>query len=367
MRFFMHRLVLGALLASALVPGVASAQVGFGAGASFETYTFAEPANRGIESISLLTLPVQARVTVFRSLMLDLSGAYASGAVTMADGTEATVSGPTDTDVGLTWAFGRDRGTVGAFVALPTGHSTHTAEEAIAAGMVAADLLPFRITNWGAGGGAGVHGSYSVPLGSWNVGASAGYRMAREFEPITEPEFSYQPGDELRVRVGIDRTFGRSGKLNLALAGWFYGEDAQDDNALYQSGNRYQALGSYAFRAGYRSMAVLYAGVLHRENGVFIAGDFDTPSQDLLLGGAGMRMPLGGVTLLPSVDVRVFRREDGLNQGWLGGLGLAADVPAGPLTITPSARYRYGNAVMAEDVESGISGFALALVARYGR
>lgn len=363
----MHRLVLCALVAGALLPAGTTAQVGFGAGASFETYTFSEPENRGIESISLLTFPLQARATVFRSLQLDVNGAYASGTATMADGSEATVSGPTDTDVALTYSFGRDRGTIGAFVALPTGHSTHTPEEAIAAGMIAADLLPFRITNWGAGGGAGVLGSLGVPLGSWNLGASAAYRMAREFEPITEPEFSYQPGNELRVRVGVDRTFGRSGKLNLALAGWFYGEDAQDDNALYQSGNRYQALGSYAFRAGYRSMAVVYAGVLHRKNGVFIAGDFDTPSQDLLLGGAGMRMPLGGVTLLPSVDARVFRREDGLNQGWLGGVGVAADVPAGPLTITPSARFRYGNAVMAEEVESGISGFALALVARIDR
>ena len=363
----MNRLVLSALVASAVLPAASAAQSDFGAGVSYETYTFAEPANRGIESISLLTFPAQARVSLFRALRLDLNGAFASGAVTMADGTEATVSGPTDTDVGLTYAFGRDRATVGAFVSLPTGHSTHTADEAVAAGMIAADLLPFRITNWGAGGGAGVHGSYSVPLGSWNLGASAAYRMAREFEPITEPSFTYQPGDEVRVRVGVDRTFGRSGKLNLALAGWFYGEDAQDDNALYQSGNRYQALGSYAFRAGYRSMAVVYAGVLHRKNGVYITGEFDTPSQDLILAGGGMRMPMGGVTLLPSVDVRVFRRENGLNQGWLGGVGLAADVPAGPLTITPSARFRYGNAVMAEDVESGITGFAVALVARFSR
>ena len=363
----MHRLVLSALVASAFVPGLASGQVGLGTGASFETYTFAEPENRGIESISLLTLPMQARVTVLRSLLIDVNAAYATGSVRFAGGTESSVSGPTDTDIALSYGIGRDRGTVGAFVSLPTGHATHTPEEAVAAGMIAADLLPFRITNWGTGGGAGVHGSLSVPAGSWNLGASAAYRMAREFEPITAPEFSYRPGNELRVRVGVDRTFGRAGKLNLALAGWFYGEDAQDENELYQSGNRYQALGSYAFRAGYRSMAVVYAGVLHRKNGVFLTGQPDTPSQDLLLGGAGMRMPVGAVTLLPSVDLRVFRREDGLNQGWLGGIGLAADVPAGPLTVTPSARFRYGNAVMAEDTESGIRGFALALVARFGR
>ncbi|HEX6589981.1 MAG TPA: hypothetical protein VF039_13335 [Longimicrobiales bacterium] len=361
-----RRHVLGAMTLLALMPAALAAQISISGGASFETYTFAEPANAGVESISLLTFPLQARATVFRSLSLDVSGAFAQGAVTQSDGTETSVSGPTDTEVALTYGFGRDRGSVGAFVSLPTGHSTLTPEEAVAAGIIAADLLPFRITNWGAGGGAGVLGSYGVSAGAWGFGASAAYRVAREFEPITEPSFSYQPGNELRVRVGVDRTFGRAGKLNLALGGWFYGEDAQDDNALYQSGNRYQALASYAFRAGYRSTAVVYGGMLHRENGVFIAGDFDTPSQDLILAGAGMRMPLGGVTLLPSVDARVFRREDGLNQGWLTGVGLAANVPAGPLVLTPSARYRFGSAVIAEDVESAVSGFAVALVARIG-
>jgi hypothetical protein len=82
-----------------------------------------------------------------------------------------------------------------------------------------------------------------------------------------------------------------------------------------------------------------------------------------MVAGAGFRLPVGSITLLPSSDVRVFRREDGRSQGYLIGLGTAIEM--GP--FVPSIRGRIGNLVVNDQFRTNLYGGEVGLALRLGR
>jgi hypothetical protein len=372
-------LTIGVSLGLALVPSSVHSQVNAGfeltAGAGYESYRFSSASAANLESISLLALPFSAATPLIGPTTLQVRGAFAHGTLVDAAGTETTLSGLVDTEVALGVTFGTatTSATLTAIGLAPTGTSQHDGDEARVAGLIASEFLPFRITNWGTGGAFGVSANVARVVGQGSIGIGVGYLAAREFDPF-EPgvggeTFAYRPGDQMQLRLAADQDLGTSAKLSLAFVFERHQEDRLDGANLYQAGNRYQGMGSYAFAAGARSTAIVYAGGLHTEEGV----GFDVPlshdfsSRTLLLFGGGTRMPLGGVVLSPSLDGRVYRRGSGLGQGYMGGVGATLEVPAGSLALVPGARLRLGNFVVDDDVESGITGFDLGLEIRFGR
>jgi hypothetical protein len=337
-----------------------------GGGVGYEVYNFGSAASVGIESLSLLTTPFAARSGLFGASSLTVSGSFAAGTLTRADGSSTTISGLTDTNVQVDMPVGRDAVVLTAIVALPTGKATQTLEEAEAAGAFAADLLPFRVSNWGTGGRIGLATSFVHTAGDFGLGLSVGYSVAGEFELLEEDERAYRPGNEIRIRAAVDRTIGRSGKAALQVTAYRFGTDELGGQNLYQSGNRYSAIGSYAFAAGQGSNGILYTGLMHRANGTFLDVSQDAPSQDLILAGGGLRLPVGTVRLLPSVDARVFRSADGAGQGYATSVGASAEMPAGTLTVVPSLRGRFGNVIVREGQESGFTGADVGLMIRFG-
>jgi hypothetical protein len=225
----------------AVTPAYVRAQTGnyrVGAGISWETYRFSSKDVVNIESLSLFTVPLAGRFDLARNVELTVGGAWARGELVRADGSTATIDGPTDSQVDLTVAFGRDRFTVTAIGMLPTGHESLTNAEAEVTGAIAADVLPFRISNWGTGGGVGLSTGFAAPIGSFAAGLSVGYVVAREFDLREGEEFAYRPGNQLHVRAAIDRTFGQSGKAALQVTVQRFDEDQVNGANLYQSGNR---------------------------------------------------------------------------------------------------------------------------------
>jgi hypothetical protein len=297
---------------------------------------------------------------------LELSGAYARGVVIERDDGRSDLEGFTDTQLRLARTFGRDRLTVALIGLIPTGHSRHTEEEARVADAMSADLLPFRVGNWGTGGGLGFSVAYAVKTGGFGLGASAGHVFAGDFEPFDQADaLVYHPGDETTLRLAVDRTVGRGGKAALQGTWQHYDDDRLAGANLYRAGDRLQLIGSYQTTLG-RSTALGYAGLLHREHGT----SFDdvapgTPVQDLWLWGAGLRTPLGRrASFTPSVEGRVFRNEDGEGQGWYAGAGTSFEAPIGRLVLIPSLRGRLGNVVVAEGSESRIMGGEVGLTLR---
>jgi hypothetical protein len=366
------------LLAGAVLtaPQAAAAQnSGFTVGGGFahESYRFRDFDALGTRRISLATFPFVARYS--GRVIVEISGAFAQGELDPPFGEGSSISGLTDTGVRLAVPLLNERVTLSGTAYLPTGKATQTEEESIAAGAIAADLLPFRITNWGTGGGFDVSASFAVPMGGFGFGARVGYAVGREFEPLedapSQPQFKYQPGDQLYGRVAIDRALGPSAKFSVSATIQRFSDDSFNGTNLFRSGDRLQVLGTLNFAAGANGTGVFYGGVLHRSESEFLDGEFfdsslNFPSQDLILAGGGFRLPLGTGAVLPSTDLRVFRSADGVGQGYALGFGTSAEIPFTGGTFIPTVRARVGNVVVNDDVRSGFVGSELGIMFRFG-
>ncbi|HEX7243591.1 MAG TPA: hypothetical protein VF263_25115, partial [Longimicrobiaceae bacterium] len=311
---------------------------------------------------------VAARAPLPRGATLEVSGGFARGTLQRPDGSSASLSGPLDTELRLGAPVAGDLLGVAAVVVLPTGRSAHTREEAEVAGAVAADLLPFRVSRWGTGGGVGASATLAHTAGGFGLGASVGYVAAREYEPFAGESFAYRPGDQLRVRAAVDRTVGTASKASLRLDFQRYGEDRLDGAGLFRAGSRYGAVASYAFPAGGAAGGIAWGGWSRREQGSFPGDPLrDAPSQDLLLLGGGLRVPTARGVLVPTLDARLLRTGGADATGYLAGAGLAMELPAGSLTVVPSVRARLGRVAPGAGVESGVAGAEVGVTLRHGR
>jgi hypothetical protein len=336
-------------------------------GAGYEAYRFSSGEAVGFRSVSLATTPFSAGAEIAPAVRLRVAGAWATGRLERSDGSSASLQGLVDTEFQVEATLGADRMRVAGVVQLPTGHSGYTMDEAEVAGIVAADVLPFRLSSWGAGGGAGLHTSVAHRAGEFGVGASVSYLVGREFEVFAGEDRAYRPGNQLAVGLAGDRTVGRSGKAAVQLRMVRYGEDRLEGSNLFRSGHRYQAVGSYAFAAPRYSSAMVYGGVMHRSQGTYLAVPDTSASQDLLLAGAVVRMPVSWGVLVPSADLRALRSSDGTGQGYTTSVGGSAERAVGDLSFIPHVRARFGRVVVHQGARSGFVGWDLGLTARFGR
>jgi len=361
--------------AVALPPAGVFAQA-LGVGPVIQTYRFDEPEVAGVESLRLVTVPWSGAVPIGSSVAVSVSGAWAEGRATGPSGGEATLSGLTDTNLGVSLALG-DWLVVTADATLATGKSTLSLEERLVAGVVAADLLPFAINTWGSGRSAGGTVAMATQAGPWGVGFAAGYRVASEFEPLPSEPLVYNPGDQLQARLAIDRDIGGSSTLSIVAGYQRFSDDQLQGANLFRAGNRIEGTVSLAFPLGLRSSALVYGGVNHRSRGTLLLDESqlsaagDSPSQQLFLAGANVRMPLGRrAALLPAGELRVFRASDGASQGWVGSAGTALDLrltgnsSSRRLVLSPSGALRLGNVIVEQGAEAGFSGWEAGLVLR---
>jgi len=347
------------LSAFALAMPLSAQNVMIGTGVDYLGYSFED--GLGAEAAQLFMVPVALRVPVTDGLDLDLFSAWADGRIEQG-GETFTLSGPVDTNVKASyqatpWAH------VAVGVSVPTGDGTHDGQEAIVASVLSTDLLGFRESTWGTGLAVTSSVGLARQVGGFGVGVAAAYAMRGEFEPSEGVNLTYQPGNEARIRVGLDRNFDNS---TLTFGGTFvsYAEDqVTDDFApdrnLFQAGNRIRVDASYAFRAG-AGVWTIYAADLIRENGdlrVDIVDETSTPvdstfvqtaTQNLLMGGVIGTVGLGGgYVFRPHVDFKYQIREeaDGADagSGWI--LAAGGDIPIRLVgsDFFPKARVYFGS------------------------
>ena len=147
---FLHRrFILGFAAPVCLFPGrPAEAQSStsiIGGGAAYESYNFRHAEATGIKSLALFTVTFAGRVSLSRALAIELSGNFARCELIRSDGSTATLSGVTNTDVALTATIVPERLHVGVIADLPTGKQKQNEDQAQVAGAVAADLLALHI------------------------------------------------------------------------------------------------------------------------------------------------------------------------------------------------------------------------------
>jgi hypothetical protein len=361
---------LAAVPSSSSAQGIGQAITGLQAGASFETYRFGDADAVGIESVTLITLPFGAGARLGSNVGVSVRGAWARGSMQLAGGGDSSIDGLTDTEVRATYTAGNDRVTFSAVALLPTGRDRLTGAEIDVAGVVAADVLPFRISNWGSGGGFGGSVAFAAPVGAFGAGLSAGYVLTRDFEPVEiTPTYVYRPGNQLHVTAALDRSIGSTGKFGLRASFLSYDADRIDDVNLYSAGNRIEATASYAFATGSRSSAIVWAGVHHRGEGAQedpATSITVAPASDIIYGGTAIRIPFGRGVIQPGVDVRLVSGSDDVSRGYIATAGASAELPAGSVTIAPTVRGRFGSVESADAPSSGVAGADIGLVIRFG-
>lgn len=358
------KVFLAAAVALAAPVGAQTTQVG--GGVLFQNYSFDDVNAASVESISLTAFPFSGLVQFTPRVSLSVAGTYAQGQLVDPERGDFDISGLTDTQVSLNVAGRGGATSVSAIVLLPTGLDDQTLDESRVAGAVASELLPFAISNWGTGGGAGVSMSTAHAIGGLGVGLSASYLVRREFTPLQDLTFAYRPGNVLRVAAAVDGTLGSATKGALRFTYYRHEDDAADDANLFRAGNRLELLGSLGFPVGARSTGLIYGIVHSRDQGQFLSSEGTLAPQDLILAGGGIRSRVGSWILQPRLEGRLFRREDGIEQGYDVGVGIDAEIPVGRTTWVPSVRAHLGNMEVRDGVETGFSGLELGLALRFG-
>lgn len=356
-----------ALMAQTAPPGDAARMgPGFeaGAGITFQTFRFSDEAAAGLESISLLSTPLATGVRFGPRFRARLTGAWARGTLDGPDGGQVSIEGLTDTRLSVDAEVVPGALTLTGSVSLSTGIDGFTTAESELAGAVASDLLPFRISNWGSGGGGGLALTAVRDVGDTGLGLSAGVHRAGEFTPTSESPAAYRPGTSLSLGAAVDRVVGPGGKATLQANVSRFGDGELDGENVFRSGTRVGVTGSYSFPAGVQTSGLVYTGYRYRSRGTFLLDLDDRPSQGVFVVGGGVRTPALGGILTPSAEFRALRREDGQDQGWRLGAGISSEWTTGAGVVQPGLRLHLGNARIRDGVDTGFTGLDLSFQLR---
>ena len=341
----------------------------------YQSYQVHAPAD---ETIAELAIPLFVSIPAGSRLSFDVGTAYARARVT-SGATRSEINGLTDTQLRAIYTFGGDFVVLTAGVSLPTGQSRVSLEQLVAAGRIGNDFLAFPVSNMGTGLAATGGIAVARPIGDWSIGAGVSMRRSRAYEPFDVPgqSFRYQPGNEVRGRIGVDRPVA-SGRLALGVTYAAFGREDAGGSA-YNTGDRVIAQGSLTGLVGEHEWTVAAYNVF-RAPGEYASGD--RAGRENV---ANLFLSLGvralGTMLEPSLEVRHWRQHvfdlpagDGAEiertqSSQLATLGLRARVSAGAFVLFPSAGYTFLGRLATQDesgvpVSADLSGFRLGLVVR---
>ena len=313
----------------------------------------------GADAVQLFVIPVALRLPLGDAFSLDVAATWAQGKVER-EGTDFTLQGVTDTRLKLNWSA-TPWALVSFGASLPTGNSTHDGQEAIVASVLSTDLLGFREATWGTGPALTSAVATAARVGGWGIGIAGAYSVRGEFEPSDGIDLTYQPGNETRVRIGLDRNIGNS-TFTMGATVMDYSSDQANSRNLFQAGRRMSFDATYAFRAG-AGVWTIYTTDLVRDNGdltLSIVNDLGaavadtaivTAKQNLFVAGLVGSIGVGGGFIFrPHVDFKLQDRTepDGRDEGsgWM--LAAGGDFPIrifGGYDFFPKARLLYGSIV----------------------
>lgn len=339
-------------------------------GAHYQSFSFGKTGD--VEKANLLLLPITFQSALNSRTAVDGYAAYAKGAIS-GSGKEYTLSGPVDSWVRLRWAV-NSWAVVAAGFALPTGVASHTGAEAAVSNTLANDLLGFREAAWG-GAASGTFGvSTARRMGSTRVTLGGSYRLAGSFQPSVDTAMRYAPGDEARMRVGIEKEVA-GGALGAGLTMQRFTADKADQRNLFQSGNRLR--GDISYTAGGWG---LYAANLWRAKGdliIPIINSLDGSKlrdtvvvvgwQNLMVFGASRSMRMGNsLMIVPSGDFKVRKRQDAGGDGWLGTGGIVVPFRVGGAELFPNLKITYGRifSSVVTTYSQKVTGVELGMVVR---
>jgi hypothetical protein len=348
-----------ALLAAAVTAGAQGLPDGTViAGPQFVSYTFGTGV--AARSVSELAVPFAVIIPFGSRLTFDLSSSYANVEVKAGGARTSTINGLTDTQLRGNIAMG-DNTVFTLGLNLPTGQYAVPSGEQEAAGQIANDFLLYPVASMGTGLGATGGIAFAQPLGSWNLGIGGSVRHSASFDAfqVVTSELHFAPGDEYRLRVGLDRPVG-DGALALGVTYSKFGPDTAD-STTFATGDRALAQGSLALPTSAGDVTIS-GWDLYRAAGQMI-GD-RAPPENVSSINVAVGFHAGGLYIQPSAEER-FWQVDGIKAGTLGMLGMRLRFAVGGVSVNPSASYVVGKLYSAQDgTRTDVTGFKGMILVR---
>ena len=340
----MRRLLpLALLCATVAAPSAAAAQGFWDAsarlGPQIMQYNIKAPIN---EKITEYAVPIYVLIPVTDALSFDLGTSWASARVETPGAAASELSGLTDTQLRANYTIGTDFIVLTAGVNLPTGQSTALPDQQAAATRIASDFLVFPITGFGTGAGGTGGIAMARPLGDWNVGMGLAMRHSLAYDPFQATDgtkLHFQPGNEYRARVGVDRPYG-TGRISLGVTYSKFGHD-QANESVYNTGDRYITQASIT--NSINGADIMLAGWdLFRASGQ-LADKTLTGRENIVNAGLAVGFHTApGIVVEPSVEGRVWT-QDGTPASYMTTAGLRLNFDMGGYAITPFAGYTLGS------------------------
>jgi hypothetical protein len=319
-----------------------------GSGAYYQTWSHDEKAD-----VSELSIPLIVIWPVSKKLSLDaVSG---SGFASLADD-GGSLNGLIDTKVRASYILGDERALLTLGVNTPTGKTGLTGEQRAVSSSLAQGALNFRTANFGQGLDINVGLAVAGKVGELVVGAGAGYLLKGEFTP-RDQGVEYKPGSELSLTVGLDRkVMDGDGVLTLDAVYTLYGDDEQEGEATFTSGNKLVLQGMGSFKMGGMNLRAHFTERLRGNSTRYVNGlasAFGNGNQ-LETGLQVMSGGRGKVELRVQADLKAYSAND-------FGKGKASLFSAGPglrLRLGPGRsidiNVKYGTGKLDDESVSGI-------------
>ena len=261
----------------------------------------------GIKKVTQIAVPFAAVWQAGSRLSFDLGGRYATVSRTDESGASTSLSGVTDIQVRGMYQLARDVAVLTVSVNLPTGKTKLTPDQLPVAGIIASDMLPFAVTNFGSGFNVTSGLALAVPVGGWALGVAGSYRANGSDTPVADTGpagASYKAGGEFRVRIGADRIVGQS-RVSVGVTYSSYGDDTFGNSPLFQSGKRFIPQASWTFPVGNMGLT-LYAWDMYRGAGSVLINGTNTEKRNVLTVGAAASVQTGRSVLRPQIEFRNY-------------------------------------------------------------
>src|ERR1017187_7534064 len=218
-------------------------------------------------TISQLGVPFAVIVPFSDRFNIDISSSYANSQVKVPGAATSTITGLTDAQVRVNLTVGDNAAVFTLGVNLPTGQYKVQGGQQAAAGAIGNNFLIYPVTSMGNGLAATGGIGFAQTLGTWNLGVGASFRYSTAFDAyqVQTSVLRFTPGNEARLRVGLDRPVG-DGSFNVSVTYSKFGKD-QADSTSFATGDRALAQSALAIPMRGGSDLLLSAWDLYRGTG----------------------------------------------------------------------------------------------------
>jgi hypothetical protein len=312
-------------------------------------------------TISQLGVPFAVIVPFSDRFNIDISSSYANSQVKVPGQATSTISGFTDAQVRGNLTLGDNAAVLTLGVNLPSGQYKVPDGQQAAAGQIGNDFLIYPVTSMGNGLAATGGIGFAQSLGTWNLGIGASFRYSTAFDAyqVQTSVLRFTPGNEARIRVGLDRPVG-DGSFNVSVTYSKFGKD-QADSTSFATGDRALAQAALAVPMGSGSDLLLSAWDLYRGVGQQLGAS--SPWENVGNAGVAIGFQMGDLYVQPNIEERIWN-VDGNKAGLLTNAGVRLRFALAGLSVNPSATYSFGSLYTIGEPATDLTGFKASLLIR---